>query len=292
MKPEISVIVTNWNGVELLKKNLPQIIKTSSIASEIIVADDASTDNSIGYIKGLQKTCSKLVLIAHRHNHGFGYNSNHAVKSAKSEHVVLLNSDIYPHPGYIENCLPHLSGKKVFGVGFAELGHENYGKLFWNEGYLQHTAGESNKTHITGWLSGGSSIVHRQSFLKLEGFDPVYSPFYSEDLDLGYRAWKSGYKLLWEPKAIVEHNHESTMSKFSSQFLNYVKERNRLLTVLRNITEPKLLWQNKIAQVGRCLLGPNYIKIILAAHRQIRQHRPPVVKPLLTDSQILHLFHE
>ena len=288
---KISVIVTNWNGLDLLKKNLEQIIKMSSEAEEIIVTDDASSDKSVNYVKELQKKYSKLKLIANKKNLGFGKNSNNAISKSKGDLVVMLNSDIFPHQDYIKNALKHFSEPKLFGVGFAELGHENWARIFWKNGYLQHEPGKNvSKTHITGWLSGGGSIVRKEIFQKLGGFDKVYEPFYCEDLDLGLRAWKSGYTLLWEPKCIVEHRHESTMSKFSKGLLNYVKERNRLLSVWRNINDPQLVMSNKFALIGRVLSGPNYIKIILAAKRQIKKSVPPIVFPKLTDQEIFKLF--
>jgi len=288
---KISVIITNWNGLNLLKKNLEQVIKMSPEAEEIIIADDFSSDKSVEYIKELQKKYPILKLIAHKKNLGFGKNSNDAVNKAVGELVVLLNSDIFPHKDYIKNTLNHFSKDDLFGVGFAEFGHENWAKFFWKDGYLQHQPGKDiAKTHITGWLSGGGSILRKSIFQKLGGFDHVYAPFYSEDLDLGYRAWKSGYTLLWEPKSIVEHHHEATMSKFSKSLLNYVKERNRLLNVWRNITDKKLLRNNKSALIGRVLTGPNYIKIILAAKKQIKKTPPPIVFPKLTDMEIFKLF--
>jgi O-antigen biosynthesis protein len=289
---KISVIVTNWNGLSLLQKNLPQIIEMSPEAQEIIIADDCSeNDDSVKYLKTLQKKYSKLRLIANKKNLGFGKTSNNAVFKSTGDLVVLLNNDIYPHKDYIKNSLYHFSDKNVFGVGFAEEGHENWARIFWKNGYLQHEPGLSNqKTHISGWVSGGSSIIKKSLFEKLGGFDAVYQPFYSEDLDLGFRAWKSGYTLLWEPKSIVEHKHESTISKFSVNFLNYVKERNRLLNTWRNITDPKLLYKNKIALIGRVLSGPNYIKIIRAAKRQINKSQPPVVFSKLTDQEIFAKF--
>ena len=198
---KISVIVTNWNGEPLLRKNLEIIIQKSPEADEIILADDASQDGSVAYAKTLQHKFPKLKIIAHKKNLGFGGNSNDAVRQAQGELVVLLNNDILPHDKYITNSLKHFSNPDVFGVGFAELGHENWAKIFWKNGYLQHDPGISgiNKVHISGWVSGGSSIIRKELFLKMGGFDPVYKPFYSEDLDLGYRAWKSGYTLLWEP---------------------------------------------------------------------------------------------
>lgn len=287
----ISVIVTNWNGLSLLKKNLETVIKLSPEASEIIVADDASQDKSCDFVKQLQKKYSQLKLIARTKNFGFGHNSNNAVNQAKGDLIVLLNSDILPHPNYIKNTLKHFDNPDVFGVGFAEQGHENYARIFWKSGYLQHEPGtDIKKTHISAWVSGGSSIIKKSLFQKLGGFDAVYAPFYSEDLDLGYRAWKSGYTLLWEPKSIVEHNHESTMSKFSKSLLNYVKERNRLLNVWRNITDKKLLGLNKITLFFRVLSGPNYIKIIRAANKQIKHSKPPIVFPKLTDQEIFKKF--
>lgn len=291
---KISVIVTNWNGLPLLQKNLPRIIEMSPEAQEIIVADDFSErDNSVEYLKSLQKKYSKLKIIVNEKNLGFGKTSNKAVNQSLGDLVVLLNNDIYPHKDYIKNSLHHFSDPNVFGVGFAEQGHENWARIFWKDGYLQHEPGvNDNKTHISGWVSGGSSIIRKSLFKKLGGFDEVYQPFYSEDLDLGFRAWKSGYILLWEPKCIVEHKHEATMSKFSLNFLNYVKERNRLLNTWRNITDPQLLSLNKIALIGRILSGPNYIKIILAAKRQLRKASPPIIFPKLTDQEIFQKFEK
>ncbi len=287
----ISVIVTNWNGINLLKKYFQFVIDNSPEASEIIFTDDASSDDSVAYISNLQKKYPKIKIISHKINQGFGNNSNFAVKKARGDLVVLLNSDIIPRKGYISASLKHFLKDNLFGVGFSEQGNENWSRLFWKDGYIQYDKGaEVNKTHISGWLSGGGSIIDRKKFLLLHGFDAVYSPFYSEDMDLGYRAWKSGFKLLWEPKCVIEHHHESTMSKFSRHLLDYVKERNRLLTVWRNITDPKLIFENRITQLTRILTGPNYIKIILAAKKQIKKYPQPVVFPKLTDQQIFDLF--
>ena len=289
---KISVIITNWNGLVLLQQNLETIIKNSPEAEEIIVADDASEDESLVFIKKLQKKYPRLKLISHQENLGFGANSNLAVKQSIGELIVLLNNDIRPQPKYITNSLKHFSDPNLFGVGFAESGHENWARFFWSEGYLQHEPGVTHidQVHISGWVSGGSSIIRKSLFQKLGGFDPIYKPFYSEDLDLGYRAWKSGYTLLWEPNSVVEHRHETTISTFPKHLLDYVKERNRLLNTWRNITDPNLLIQNKLALVGRVITGPNYLKIIRAAKKQIKNSPPPIVFPKLTDQEILSKF--
>ena len=291
-KPSISIIVTNYNGYHIIKKSLPCILKNSPEASEIIFSDDASSDQSLLFVKKLQKTDPRLKIIAHQKNIGFASNSNFAVSKATGEFVALLNSDIYPLPNYLKGITKHFSDEAIFGIGFAEKGNENWGHIYWQEGTFQYTPGDTNidKVHQTGWLSGGSCIVRKEYFQKLNGFDLVYSPFYSEDLDLGYRAWKSGYTLLWDPAAEVIHKHEATISKFPKKLLDYIKERNRLLVVWRNITDKDLLRKNKVNLIYRVLFGPNYIKIILAALRQIKKYPPPIVDQIRTDRQIFDLF--
>ena len=287
---KISVIITNWNGIHVLKKYLETVIISSPEADEIILIDDASTDNSCKFAKKIQKKYPKLKIIMRKKHYGFGENSNFAVKKASGDLVVLLNNDLVPHFGYITASLKHFNNPQVFGVGFAELGKENYGKIFWKNGYIQTEPGYSNKTHSTAWLSGGSSIVRRKLFLKLGGFDDVYAPFYFEDTDLGLRAWRSGYKLVWEPKSVVNHQHEYSTAKMGKQFLIYVKERNHLLCVLRNITDKKLLLENLFWQFLRILSGPNYIKIILAAHRRLHSHPFPISEKKLSDIQVLEML--
>lgn len=287
---KISVIVTNWNGRKLLQKNLADIIDASPQASEIILADDASTDDSLSYVSELQKTYSKLRLISHSQNVGFGQNTNHAVNLSSGDYVALLNSDINPQPGYLSPAIANFKNPKVFGVGFSEIGHENYAKIQFKDGYIQHRPEISASTHISGWVSGGSSIISKNIFQKLNGFDIAYAPFYGEDLDIGYRAWKSGYQCLWEPASKVHHRHEATMSKFSKRLLEYVKERNRLLNVWRNISDPNLISQTKLALIGRVITGPNYLKIIMAAKKQMNKCPKPTVFPKLTDTEIFNLF--
>jgi len=287
---KISVVVTNWNGKTILEKSLPQIIKYSKIASEIIIVDDFSEDDSLAFIKSEQKKNKKIVLVPQTENRGFANTSNLGVQVAKGELIVLLNNDIYPTDGYIENSLHHFKDPKVFGVGFAEVGSENWPRIFWSEGYFQYEPIHSNSVHIAAWLSGGSCIVRKKIFQSLGGFDEVYKPFYSEDLDLGYRAWKSGYTLLWEPESKVYHRHGTTTSKFSKHFTDYVKERNRLLVVYRNITDKSLLRSNYVGIIFRILFGPNYIKIVRAAKRQISSYPKSIYVNSRTDREIFNMF--
>ena len=287
---KISLIVTNWNGLSLVKKYFETAIKNSPEVSEIVFVDNGSEDGSVAYVSDLQKKYPYIKILKNKTNEGFGKASNQAVAATTGELVVLLNNDMSPHPDYLKPAVKHFNDRQLYGVGFSELNRENFANIFWKDGYIQYNEGISQKVHITGWVAGGGAIVRREYFQKLGGFDSIYAPFYSEDLDIGYRAWKSGYKLLWEPQSIIEHKHESSTSRFPKNFSDYVKERNRLLAVWRNITDPKMLSQNHWAIIGRVLSGPNYIKIIRAAKKQINIFPSPIVFPVRTDQEIFDLF--
>ena len=93
----------------------------------------------------------------------------------------------------------------------------------------------------------------------MRGFDPIFSPGYYEDLDLGLRAKKVGYKTIWDPKCEVDHLTEGTFPKsFSSKKLQYIKERNYLIAVWKNIDQN--LWGTHVLSlIKRIIKGPGYL---------------------------------
>ncbi len=211
---KISIVIPNWNGRELLEKNLPEVIKAcenkKNRIREIIVVDDASTDRGVELIK---EKFPKVRLIKHRINRGFSATVNTGARSSKGDLIALLNTDVSPRKDFLEKITPHFKNKSVFGVSLHE---EDYGwaRGYFKEGFIVHEPGpESKKAHPTFWVSGGSGVFRRSIWMKLKGLDEkLLSPFYWEDLDISYRALKRGYQLWWEPKARVVHEHEAIMS--------------------------------------------------------------------------------
>jgi GT2 family glycosyltransferase len=102
--------------------------------------------------------------------------------------------------------------------------------------------------------------------MKLGGMDEkLFTPYYWEDLDLSYRAMKRGFRLLWEPKAVVNHNHESTISKLSKRKVLRIQERNELLFIWKNITSVNLFRKHMAGLLRRIFKGPGYLLIIILA---------------------------
>lgn len=235
-KISVSIIIPNYNTRELLKKNLAKVIKEGY---EIIVVDDASTDGSV---EELRKLKGKIKLITNKKNLGFSSTVNRGVKAAKGEIVILLNTDVYPEKGFLKPVLPHFQDSQVFAVGLMDKSIEN-GKVVlrgrgvgeWKRGFYVHRRGEVDKKD-TAWVSGGSGAFRKSIFLALGGFAPIYNPFYWEDIDLSYRAVKVGYKILFEPKSIVIHEHEkgAIRQRFSEKQMKLIAFRNQFLFVWRN----------------------------------------------------------
>lgn len=269
-KINVSIIIPNFNGRDLLEKHLPAVIEAtrhmSLAACQIIVVDDASTDESVQFIKQLAGSRVKeltnslinnslidnkliIKLIEKKKNEGFSSTVNLGVEKAEGDIVVLLNTDVKPELDFLLPLIPHFADPEVFAVGTMDKSVEK-GKIVlrgrgmgeFKRGFLVHRRGEINGKH-TLWASGGSSAFKREAWLKLGGFDRIYDPFYGEDLDLGYRAWKAGYKVLFEPKSKVWHFHEKGVIKkgFSEFYKKAIAFRNQILFVLKNITDSKML---------------------------------------------------
>ena len=290
-----SVIIPNWNGLNLLKKNLPDVLDIG--ADEVIIVDDASTDGSQDEIKRMFKISKKrkLQLIENEKNIGFARSVNRGIERASGDIIILLNSDVKPLPGLIKAISSHFDDGSVFAVSFSEKNF-SWAKGKWKNGFVEHEpGGRSEKTHPTFWASGGSSAFRRSIWNELGGFSYIYEPFYWEDIDISYRAAKRGYKVLWEPNAKVIHEHESTIGKyFSRNFINFIQERNQLLFIWKNITSKKLTREHQINLVRRVLKHPGYIKIITSALSKFKRvrvlSRQEKRESKLTDQDIFEQF--
>lgn len=242
---KITIVIPNYNGASLLQKYLPSVIKYSPNC-EIIVVDDASQDESV---KIVRKNFKKVKIIRLAQNSGFAYSANIGVKSAKTKIVLLLNTDVAARRNYLSAALKHFKDTSIFAVALEDESHER-GKIIprgrggarFTKGFFEHFAVIPERG-ATLWASGGSSMISREIFLKLKGFDTVFKPFYWEDVDLGYRAWKHGYKCVFEPLSKVDHYHEEgTIQNTSSKLrIRTVAYKNQFLFMWKNIEDYHLI---------------------------------------------------
>jgi GT2 family glycosyltransferase len=240
----ISVVIPNYNGEKIIKKNLPKVLEAVGNV-EVVIVDDASTDASASVISNFKSQISNLKFFQNKHNLGFPATVNKGVKEAEGEIIILLNTDVIPEKGFLNPLLSHFSDNEVFAVGCMDKSIEGDRTILrgrgigkWKRGFLIHSRGEINKTD-TLWINGGSGAFRKSVWNKLDGLNPLYSPFYWEDIDLSYRALKSGYKIIFEPKSMVVHEHEKGAIKdaFSDSEVKTIAYRNQLIFVWKNITD-------------------------------------------------------
>lgn len=237
----VSIVLPNWNGRHLLKKNLPSVLAAAPEA-EVIVADDASVDGSVEFLK---ETYPTVLVVENKRQKGFAGNVNSAVERATGDIVVLLNTDVRPEAGFLQPILKHFSDPTVAAVGCLERSHEPGGIVLrgrgiarWEKGYFIHARGEVDESD-TAWVTGGSSAFRLSVWKKLGGMDTVYNPFYWEDIDLSYRILKAGYRIVFENKSIVSHFHEEGKIKtsYSPEDIKRIAYRNQFIFLWKNISD-------------------------------------------------------
>jgi GT2 family glycosyltransferase len=283
-----SVVIPNWQGEKLLEKNLPKVMEIG--ADEVIIVENGSTDGSLELLLTKFPTVKTII---NKKNEGFARGVNRGVMEARGDIIILLNTDVIPEKNILKFILPHFEDKDLFAISFNE-GNWSWAKGFLRDGLIEHNSGEkTEKTHISFWASGGSAAFHRKKWNDLKGFNLIYEPFYWEDLDLGYRAQKRGWKVLWEPKAKVEHKHEVTVSKHAAaRRKDLIAQRNQILFFWCNISSPSLWGKHIFGMMGR-LIHPGYWKPFIWAILRLPQvlvFRAANKGEIISDEQILKQF--
>ncbi|MCL4398016.1 glycosyltransferase family 2 protein [Patescibacteria group bacterium] len=242
----ISIVIPNYNSGELLKKNLPklvEILKKTELDFEIIVSDDCSTDESLNILRNFSHL-SNLRILSSETNIGFGGNVDRGIRAAKGEIVFILNAiDALPEkPDYFQLMLAHFEDPKIFSVAAAkkdEMIH-GCGEVYFRKGFYLHRHKENSQ--FTDWADGGAQAIRKEYYLKIGGFDPIYN-FYWEDVDLGFRARQAGYKIIYEPKAVLIHRkEEGPIARRYSEKERYVMNlRNQFIFTWKNADWKHLL---------------------------------------------------
>ena len=131
------------------------------------------------------------------------------------------------------------------------------------------------------FAGGGSAMFDREKFLAMGGFEPLLSPFYWEDVELSYRAWKRGFTVLYEPRSIAHHRVSSTIGKLERSHVRLIEQRNRIAYHWIHLHDTGLLvshiaWVTLLALTAPLRFKPVFLYAVIAALRmwpQLRQRR-------------------
>lgn len=251
MNLAVSIIIVTWNNRDLLGRCLRAVelaVDQFRFPVEVLVVDNGSVDGTKEY---LSATYPKVLVISLDENYGFGPATNIGVQRTSAPLVVMLNDDIIVEPNFLKPMAEHFADDNVFAVapkmildGKTVGGRTvaNFRRGFFNL-LVVHDLDEVAANNLL--VGGGAGMFRRDYFLSIGGFDSLFWPFYYEDLDICYRAWKRGWKLLAEPKSIIYHAHATTIGKrFSAEYVQAIAERNFLLFHWKNISNSWWLIQH------------------------------------------------
>jgi GT2 family glycosyltransferase len=236
----ISVIIPVYKQKEVFLANLATNLRFLIDQEIIIVNDDPQTLIRSEVIELFIKhswPSSKYQLVEHTENQGFSRSVNDGVSAATGDYVLLLNTDVTLYDRKWEKSVQYLeTHPQTFAVGFAQ--RERNGALvgrnaiYFKSGLFHHKAlsfEEGGNIMPTAWAEGGSSIFRKSMWRQLHGFDPAYSPFYWEDVDLGYRAQLRGWLSVFDPTICVEHHHGgTTTTHFHTDEINSIAYRHQI----------------------------------------------------------------
>ncbi len=274
MKSSISIVIPNFNGKLLLEANIPLVYNalTSSgvLDFEIIIPDDASTDDSTDFIK---TNYPDIILIENTVNRGFAGNMNTGIFKSLKDLVFVLNSDVVLNDQYFKHLLPYFNYPDTFGVmsriiaidsskiqDGAKYPNYSYGNIASCTNYIS----ENSQSLYSLFLSGANALVDREKLIELGGFSEIFNPFYSEDVDLGLRAWRLGYKCYYEHNAICKHPNSETIKKLPSNKVKIVAKRNKMILHFIHLQNFELIFFLFILTIKTILrtiiLEINYLK--------------------------------
>ena len=247
---KIAVLILNWNGQHLLERFLPSIVEYNSTNADVIVIDNASSDDSISFLK---ENYPSIQRIEFEKNYGFAKGYNKAIELVSYEYVVLLNSDVRVTDNWLQApfdflesnlsyaaCQPKILDEKdpsKFEYAGACGGYIDFlgypfcrGRIF---DALEEDKGQYNSIKDVFWASGAALFVRRAEYIETGGLDARFFA-HQEEIDLCWRLLNRGFKIACVPQSIVYHLGGASLDKAHPRktFLNF---RNNLVMLLKNL---------------------------------------------------------
>ena len=255
MKLDLAIVILNWNGSELLKRFLPSVV-THSKKATIYVIDNGSTDNSVEVLKS---NFQDVKIISLDKNYGFAGGYNKGLKSVNETYLCLLNSDIRVSANWIDPVI-NLFNNPTIGIVQPKILDEKNPKLFEYAGaaggfidflgypycrgrlfaHIEKDNGQYDDEIPVFWATGACLFIRNELFKKLNGFDERYFA-HQEEIDLCWRAQRTGYEVWYTSKSWVYHLGGSTLSN-TNPLKTQLNFRNSLLNIVKNVDAKLLLF--------------------------------------------------
>jgi hypothetical protein len=263
MVSRVSIVIPNWNGEKFLARCVgaaAMSAQAAGLGTEIIVADDASTDSSCDIMR---RDFPGVRLLVSGVNRGFGPTANHGAREAVGDFLVLLNNDLVAKETMVRELVePLLTDPGLFAVsgktvawGSDEPNHVNMA-AGWRRGRFVLRHEDSDEPCPTMFMQGGACALRRDAFLSLGAFCHLFSPGYWEDYDISYLALKAGWRNLYNPRACGHHIGQGSMlRRHGAREIGFTRQRNAFLFAWLNLTDPELLREHCATLPGAAAAG-------------------------------------
>ena len=304
----VSVVIPTWDGWPLLRENLPSVLAACRRygAAEVVVSDDGSTD---GTVDALARDFPDVSVIRRPRNGGFAAAANDGVRAGQGAVAICLNNDVRPEADFLGPLVETLerdpslfaAAPCMISDGFGGDEARTYG--VFQRGIVDLVFPDREAVVRNGrapsailYACGGAAAFRKDRFLALGGFDPIFHPFYWEDVDLGWRAHRRGWGSLHVPASVVHHQGGATIGvRFPSREVKITYERNRLLFLWSNLLDAGL-WRSHLAWLGpriasSLVRGTPFAPGLLRARRLLepvrRRRRSERSSAVVPDREIL-----
>ena len=256
--PSVAIVILNWNGKHFMEKFLPSVMASDYDNLAIVVADNASSDDSISFLK---KNYPTVRIIINSVNEGFSKGYNTALKQVNADYYVLLNSDVEVGNGWVDPvislmesnariaaCQPKIlsfNNRQQFEYAGASGGWIDYlgypftrGRVF---DHCETDTGQYNNTLEIFWATGAALFIRSSIFHEMKGFDEFFFA-HQEEIDLCWRMQRAGYKIYVEPSSVVYHVGGGTLAMGSKRKV-YLNFRNNLIMLFKNLSFSESIWK-------------------------------------------------
>lgn len=250
-----AIVILNWNGSKMMQQYLPNVIECSKDEAQVIIADNASTDDSL---QMLSRDFPQLRTIVLDDNYGFAEGYNRALKQVDAEYYVLLNSDVEVTPHWLKPLLKYMDThpecavcqpklRSIFhreefeyaGASGGKLDILGYpfcrGRIF---DIVEKDHGQYDTPDLLAWATGACMVIRKKDYWEAGALDKRFFA-HNEEIDLCWRLRIMGRDIMLVPQSVVYHVGGGTLPK-SNPMKTFLNFRNNLTMIYKNVESERL----------------------------------------------------
>ncbi len=240
----VSIVIPTWNGRTHLEPCLGSLTSLRGPAFEIILVDNASTDDSLEFVATQHPD---VTIVRNTENLGFARACNIGIEHSKGEYILFLNNDTRVTPDFLAELVGAseadtsigMCQSKILWMDHPEL-LDQVGSYFTrtgfllHEGFMQRDGPEYERVTEIFSAKGACMLVPRRILDEVGAFDEDFFA-YCEEYDLCWRIWLAGYRIIYVPRSVIYHKMGATSVRFRSAWIDFHSFKNRVCLLIKNL---------------------------------------------------------